>query len=271
MQNPRTPGGAPEASGSGHTDLGSPLYLLERSSVGVVSLDCELRVIAMNSFAREVLPVEQMKPFDKAVLSFHPERSRSKVSFLIDQADCPVSNPPPMTMLINIPERVLMIKVAKLADNAGQTTGYTLIFYDITEVVSVADATQPPAPARRQLAKIPTISQNRIVLIDAQKVTFIRAEGHYSSINTESGASLCNLSIGDLAVRLDPALFMRVHRSYLVSLDYVEQIDREGGKVSVVLRDGLGTLPVARSYVTQLLQRLGIAEADSTGQEADSG
>lgn len=72
-------------------------------------------------------------------------------------------------------------------------------------------------------------------------------------------------------MRLDPALFMRVHRSYLVSLDYVEQIDREGGKVSVVLRDGLGTLPVARSYVIQLLQRLGIAEADSTGQEADSG
>ena len=47
------------------------------------------------------------------VLSFHPERSQSKVKFLIDQAECPVSNPPPMTLIINIPERVLLIKVSR--------------------------------------------------------------------------------------------------------------------------------------------------------------
>ena len=85
---------------------GSPLYLLERSEVGLVHLDHQLKVVAMNSFARRVLPVEDKQPFDKMVLSFHPANSQPKVKFLLDQAECPVSNPPPMTMIINIPERV---------------------------------------------------------------------------------------------------------------------------------------------------------------------
>ena len=78
----------------------SPLYLLERFDVGVVQLDLELKVVAMNSFARRVLPVEDKQPFEKVVLSFHPERSQPKVRFLLDQAECPVSNPPPMTMIM---------------------------------------------------------------------------------------------------------------------------------------------------------------------------
>ena len=104
----------------------SPLYLLERSEVGVVQLNRELKVVAMNSFARRVLPVDDKQPFDKVVLSFHPERSQPKVQFLLDQAECPVDHPPAMTMIINIPERVLLIRVSKLVDVAGATTGYAL-------------------------------------------------------------------------------------------------------------------------------------------------
>ena len=122
----------------------SPLYLLERFDVGVIELDAERHVVAMNDFARRVLPVEEKQPFDRMVLSFHPERSQPKVDFLLAQAaasaQCPVSNPPPMTMIINIPERVLLIKVTRMAGGDGATRGYVLVFYDITEVVAVGDA-----------------------------------------------------------------------------------------------------------------------------------
>jgi hypothetical protein len=52
-------------------------------------------------------------------LAFHPERSRPQVKFLINQTECPVSNPPPMTMIINIPERALLINVARMSDLVG--------------------------------------------------------------------------------------------------------------------------------------------------------
>jgi LytTR family transcriptional regulator, CO-responsive transcriptional regulator RcoM len=251
----------------------SPLYLLERSDVGVVHLDKDLTVVAMNSFARRALPVEDKQPFEKMVLSFHPERSVAKVKFLLDQAECPVSNPPPMTMIINIPERVLLIKVTKLSDLRGDTAGYTLIFYDITELVSSDEPAapraqvQPHAPAelpiKRQLQKIPTISQNRIVLVDVDTVSHIRAEGHYTWVSTAQGSNFSNLNISDLADRLDGASFLRVHRSYLANLDFAEQILRDDGKVSLKLRGETTPLPVARTHVPRLLARLGITETDN--------
>jgi len=241
----------------------SPLYLLERSDVGVVHLDRDLTVVAMNSFARRALPVEDRQPFEKMVLSFHPERSVAKVKFLLDQAECPVSNPPPMTMIINIPERVLLIKVTKLSDLRGDTAGYTLIFYDITELVSGEDPVALKPQAKRQLQKIPTVSQNRIVLVDVGTVSHIRAEGHYTWISTAQGSSFSNLNISDLAERLDGASFLRIHRSYLANLDFAEQILRDEGKVSLKLRGENTALPVARTSVPRLLARLGITEIDA--------
>ena len=246
----------------------SPLYLLERFDVGVVHLDRHLTVASMNSFARRALPVDDMQPFEKMVLSFHPERSVPKVKFLLDQAECPVSNPPPMTMIINIPERVLLIKVTKLTDRLGDTAGYTLIFYDITELVSQSTAGDEVAgaaktAAKRQLQKIPTVSQNRTVLVDVASVTHIRAEGHYTWVATAQGASFCNLNISDLAERLEGASFLRIHRSYLANLDFAEQILRDDGKVSLKLRGEAAPLPVARTSVARLMEELGITEIES--------
>ncbi len=239
----------------------SPLYLLERSDVGLVHLDRELKVVAMNSFARRALPVEDKQPFEKMVLSFHPERSQAKVKFLLDQAECPVSNPPPMTMIINIPERVLLIKVTKTADLRGDTFGYTLVFYDITDAVTHEDGTVARPGAKRQLLKIPTVAGNRIVLVDAASVRYVRSEGHYTWVHTDQGSSFCNLNIGDLEGRLDSSSFLRIHRSYVANLDYAEQIVRDDGKVMLKLSGGDDRgLPVARTSVPRLLEKLGIAE-----------
>ncbi|HEY6512925.1 MAG TPA: LytTR family transcriptional regulator DNA-binding domain-containing protein [Burkholderiaceae bacterium] len=242
---------------------GSPLYLLERSDVGLVELDRDLKVVAMNSFARRALPVEDKQPFEKMVLSFHPERSQSKVKFLIDQAECPVSNPPPMTMIINIPERVLLIKVSKMSDMRGDTSGYTLVFYDITDAVIREEPGAQRPDSKRQLLKIPTVAANRIVLVDAASVRYVRAEGHYTWVHTAQGSSFCNLNIGDLESRLDSGSFLRIHRSYVANLDFAEQIVRDDGKVMLKLQGDDRGLPVARTSVPRLLERLGIAEAAS--------
>lgn len=239
----------------------SPLYLLERSDIGLVLLDRDLKVVAMNSFARRVLPVEDKQPFEKMVLSLHPERSQSKVKFLIDQAECPVSNPPPMTMIINIPERVLLIKVTKMSDQRDERSGYALVFYDITDAVIRDEPGTPKPHAKRQLLKIPTVAANRIVLVDTAAVRYVRAEGHYTWVHTAQGSGFCNLTIGDLEGRLDAGSFLRIHRSYMANLDFAEQIVRDEGKVMLKLQGEERGLPVARAAVQRLLERLGIAEA----------
>lgn len=236
----------------------SPLYLLERFEAGIVNLDAQRRVVAMNDFARRVLPVDQMLPFDRLVLSFHPERSQAKVEFLLDQAaKCPVANPPPMTMIINIPERVLLIKVTRLTDSKQQAAGYTLVFYDITELVASDDAAGSRPDARRRLMKIPTVSNQRIVLLDVADVLAIQSDGHYTHVRTAEGTQSCNLNIGDLETRLDPERFMRVHRSHIVNLGAVSQIVRDDGRMALQLGPKL-QVPVSRTSTAEVLARLGI-------------
>lgn len=241
----------------------SPLYLLERFEAGIVHLNAQRHVVAMNDFARRVLPVEQMLPFDRMVLSFHPERSQPKVEFLLDQAaKCPVANPPPMTMIINIPERVLLIKVTRLSDAQLQPAGYTLVFYDITELVAQPDATPPVGTLarpdnRRRLLKIPTVSDQRIVLLDVAEVLAIQSDGHYTHVRTAGGTQSCNLNIGDLETRLDPERFLRVHRSHIVNLDAVTQILRDDGRMALQLGPGL-LVPVSRTSTAAVLARLGV-------------
>jgi LytTR family transcriptional regulator, CO-responsive transcriptional regulator RcoM len=239
----------------------SPLYLLERFEVGVVQLDAERRVVGMNDFARRVLPVHEKQPFEQMVLNFHPERSRPKVNFLLDQAAvCPVQNPPPMTMIINIPERVLLIKVTRTSDARQSTVGYVLVFYDITEVVAESEAPRNGVPAARaRLLKIPTVVGQRIVFVEADDVLRLDSDGHYTRIVTAQGSQFCNLAIGDLETRLDPERFMRVHRSHIVNLHAVAQLLRQDGRVALQLHGSDVEVPVSRSSAPALMARLGMA------------
>jgi len=262
----------------------SPLYLLERSDVGIVQLDAERHVVGMNDFARRVLPVDEKQPFDRFVLAFHPERSQPKVAFMLDQAaQCPVSAPPPMTMIINIPERVLLIKVSHMSDGQGQPVGYTLVFHDITELVAGDDAASARSPAatgtaaasanaapaptshHRRLLKVPTVSGQRIVLVDAAEILSIRSEGHYTRVSATDGSRFCNLAISDLEARLDPAQFMRVHRSHIVNLQAVEQLLRDEGRLQLRLRGANELVPVSRSSANELLERLGVPVGQRQG------
>ena len=172
----------------------SPLYAFERFDVGVVLLDDERRVVSMNDFARRVLPVETKQPFDKFVLSFHPERSQPKVEFMLDQAaQCPVANPPPMTMMISIPDRILLIKVTRVSDGVGHPSGYALVFYDITETVSQQRSPESSPETRRRLTKLPTIADNTVVFVNAQDVLWIYSHGHYSRVRTSQATQFLSL------------------------------------------------------------------------------
>jgi DNA-binding LytR/AlgR family response regulator len=246
----------------------SALYLFEKFEVGVVHLDAQRKVLAMNDFARRILPVSDKRPFDALVTSFHPPRSAAKVSFLLDQASaCPVAAAMPMTMIINIPEQVLLIKVTRLAGESGQTTGFALVFYDVTQLVVQGEAPAAPAAApaaagageKRQLVRIPLVANHRVTFVDTAQVVFLESQAHYTRVLTTSGFQFCNLSIGDLEARLDPQRFVRVHRCFIVNLDAVLELGRVDGKVQLRMRgDPPAWVPVSRAEVAHLRSLLGV-------------
>ncbi|WP_372781851.1 LytR/AlgR family response regulator transcription factor [Phenylobacterium sp.] len=82
-------------------------------------------------------------------------------------------------------------------------------------------------------------------------IDWVAAERDYVRIHTGARSFLVRQSIGALAARLDPALFVRVHRSSLVRCDRIVRVRHAAGRGSVVLSTG-AEIPVSRRHMGAL-------------------
>ena len=120
---------------------------------------------------------------------------------------------------------------------------------------------QPPPDHRAALAQAAPAGYldrlfvrlgDKIVPVRADDILWIEAAGDYSKLYTDDRSYLCNLGIGALEARLDPARFARVHRSALIALAALEHLlsDGEGGYVATLRnRD---QVRVSRSYAPKI-------------------
>ncbi|HYA66716.1 MAG TPA: PAS domain-containing transcriptional regulator [Burkholderiaceae bacterium] len=240
-------------------------YKLQKFDPGVVTLDADNRIAGMNAVAFRVLGDIQGDPIGREVLQFHPEKSRDKIQLLLDAADkaarCPMDSPPPMTMMISIPDRVLLIKVTKLMGR-DSPVGSCLVFYDLTDITTQAenfDDLPEPSSRPRQLVKLPVLLHNRVLLLSLDEVVWMQSEAHYTTVHTRDQQYFCNLSLGDLEERLDQNMFLRTHRSYFINLRHAKTIEREG-ETYIVVMDGhkSARVPVGRSRIWALKEALGL-------------
>lgn len=83
-------------------------------------------------------------------------------------------------------------------------------------------------------------SQGKIEIIDTRDVIYFGAEGDYVSIVTAKGRWLKEQTLKYFEDVLPRGEFVRVHRSYIVSVSHISRIESSGRERSVVLR-GLGS------------------------------
>jgi DNA-binding LytR/AlgR family response regulator len=89
-----------------------------------------------------------------------------------------------------------------------------------------------------------------MVRIDADRIDYISAEGDYMRLHLGGGRSyLLHSTLSQLERDLDPASFLRVHRSALVSKRCIEAVGRDGSGRWVVRLRGGGQVGVGESYV----------------------
>jgi two-component system LytT family response regulator len=100
----------------------------------------------------------------------------------------------------------------------------------------------------------------RISFLDLDAVTHFIAQDKLTFAVTGSQRHAVDQSIAELERRLDPARFLRVHRSALVNVDWIQELNTWfAGKVILSLKDAQRTqIPVARDRVRVLKDRLGI-------------
>jgi two-component system LytT family response regulator len=99
----------------------------------------------------------------------------------------------------------------------------------------------------------------RTLLVEVDDVEWIDADGDYARIHAAGRAHLVSTRLHELEALLDPARFVRIHRSVIVSVARVGELQRdEDGGGAVVLRSGV-RLRVARGRWEALERSLRLA------------
>ena len=113
----------------------------------------------------------------------------------------------------------------------------------------------PPPPARA--ASIPVEKDGRTRELAVDDIYAVRANAHYTYVHDGEQEYFCNLSISALEARLDPKAFLRVHRSYIVSVNRIARVKRSGE--AGVAELGLPvrcSIPIARAHYRQVKLRV---------------
>ena len=119
-----------------------------------------------------------------------------------------------------------------------------------------AGVSEPAAP--RWLDRIAVESRGVVRSIPVGQIEYITASGPYAELHVAGRVHLLREAMQTLEERLDPAMFMRVHRSAIVRLDLVEALHKgAGGDYEVRLKGG-AKLRVSRSRREALETRLGV-------------
>lgn len=93
----------------------------------------------------------------------------------------------------------------------------------------------------------------RFFFIKTSEILYLSAEEKYVNLHTEKGAYLMRETMTGLEARLDPSKFIRIHRSYLVNVDFIKELLPEShGDYLARLKNGV-ELPVSRRYRERLM------------------
>ena len=239
-------------------------YTLQKFELGVVLLDAENKVQALNEFGIRVLGhTERGDPSGQSVFRVHPKKSHAKIELLLRIAEKAArqhkESPSSVTMLISIPDKVLHIKVSKLL-SGGRIIGTCMLFYDLTDITTTPRSEEDREGGPMLLFKLPVYSQNQILLLDLTDVTHIESDGHYTNVYTTSkNKHFCNLSLSDLETRLDRRQFLRVHRSYVINIRHARAIKKVHDRYHILVSgEESARVPIARTKMRELKEMLGL-------------
>jgi two-component system, LytTR family, response regulator len=105
------------------------------------------------------------------------------------------------------------------------------------------------------------------VFLGVSSIEWIEAADYYSRLHSKGRSYLLRETMDDVAARLDPVTFVRVHRSSIVNLNFVQEIHREGPLEGSLLLSTGRRINVSKSGRQRLLEagRFGTAAPRSAG------
>jgi two-component system LytT family response regulator len=144
-------------------------------------------------------------------------------------------------------ERVLQRRVAGVIDSR-------LLAFRGSRATPASDSSDG---APRHLSRIAVKAGGRAYFVRADEIDWIEASDNYARLHTGATTHLLRESLRTLEAKLDPRTFLRVHRSAIVNVDAIRELQPWfHGDHIVILRSG-ARLMCSRRYDERLRRMLG--------------
>jgi two-component system, LytTR family, response regulator len=124
-----------------------------------------------------------------------------------------------------------------------------------TSLAGAVEALQAPDGA--PLARVLVRDQGRIFPINVDTIEHLRSDTKYTALAVKGRSYLVRLPIVTFEQKLDPARFVKLHRSCIVNLDFVESLTPDENS-QLVARMTDGTLITANRDVSRKLREQSI-------------
>jgi two-component system, LytTR family, response regulator len=97
---------------------------------------------------------------------------------------------------------------------------------------------------------VKTETRGKLLRLTLSDILYIEGLGNYVAIHTGKGKTICLITFRDLEAKLPAARFIRIHKSYIISLAHITAI--EGNTVQL----DKTSLPIGESYKQRLFEVL---------------
>jgi two-component system LytT family response regulator len=115
------------------------------------------------------------------------------------------------------------------------------------------------SPENKYLDRLVIKSRGRVIFLRTDELMWAEAAGNYVELHVGKDAHLLREPLSNFEEKLDPKKFLRIHRSCIVNLEYIKELQPGfGGEYIVVMRDG-HQLTLSRGYRDKLQFLLGKA------------
>lgn len=92
----------------------------------------------------------------------------------------------------------------------------------------------------------------KVHVIASARIDYIEAQDDYISIRSEGKSYLKSQRLSELEIQLDPAKFLRVHRSYLLNIDGIRRIEAATKDSHVAILRDETRIPVSKAGYQKL-------------------
>ena len=123
----------------------------------------------------------------------------------------------------------------------------------------LAQKSEPRAEAKQNDDRMVIRAGGKVVFLDTKEIDWIEAAANYVKLNVGREQYLLREGISSIAERLDPDRFVRIHRSVIVNVRKIKELQPcESGEYIAVLKNGK-ELSCSRGYRAHLQRLIGKA------------